>query len=477
MEVIVHVGTHLRVPIDAVDMDQVRSDLYISSKAYETKVSLGQRITEKDIAAVTMWEEDGDDVLLPRGYAPPFLHGVTSKYEWEGDFPEGHQDGAPWPTRIRLRENQLAPTAALMVDHSDKLLCMGCGKGKTKMAIWYAAQRGRKTLVIVDRDVILDQWKREISLKSMVTYPGELGHIQGKKCTIGSKITVAMAHTLAKRDFPVEWYDQFGLVIFDEVHVASCPTFEPILQRVRGERLGLSATWERADGLHPVFMYHLGGMEPVYTDLSRDQPMTWVFKRIPRVVSQADEARCMKKVPRMRKRNGEPVYMMNRGRFETFACLNKRFNRIIIHDLLDAARRGRSVIVLGSRVEHLAVLHEIAQGLGINSGLAVGTTKKDERLRVFKECQTVFATDKLAYKALDIPRIDTLVLLFPTRNSAFVQQASGRLDRVFEGKKKPMVIIYSHAYSEPMAKRETSMEDIIRPIDPQAVIKHVGGDY
>jgi superfamily II DNA or RNA helicase len=233
-------------------------------------------------------------------------------------------------------------------------------------------------------------------------------------------------------------------------------------------------------------MYHLGGLEPFYVDLSREQPMTWMFRQMRQAVSEQDEARCYRRRPgsgKPKRVRGRVVteYQLDfmRPKFETFACdLTKphalAWADLILHDLQQAAESGRSAILLGTRVEWMEQMCAELIERGVNAGLAVGHTKQKERRRVFRECQVIFVTDKMAYKALDIPRIDTLFLPFPSKNPNFLRQASGRLDRRMEGKQPPLVVTYSHRWVESMQRAESDMNSIIREIDPEGTIRNLG---
>jgi superfamily II DNA or RNA helicase len=374
-----------------------------------------------------------------------------------------------------------------------------CGKGKTILALMYAAWRGWKTLVIVDTDFIIDQWVSAMQ-KLFLLRASRVGLVKQKVCRIGAHFTIASAKTLAKRGKDPEFYDQFGLVIFDEVHVASAPTFKGILSQVKGERLGLTATPDRKDGMDSLFKYHLGGLEPCYVDTSREMPCTWYFKEteptvrkelldkdlLKRAAEEAEKEKsrksgykaqaryqelakihCYRKIPRLGK------YALQRARFENYAYADEKWFETICSDISRAAGAGRNILVLGGRVEHLGQLTDTLQAHGISAGLAVGEVKGADRLKAFKK-QVVLATWQLAYKALDIERLDTLILLFPTSDANFLRQASGRIDdRARTGKKNPVVITYCHGYVPSLDRLTAEMLALLPDIDPSAIIRSV----
>lgn len=462
-----YLTTHLRVPKACVDADRLRSELHIINKAVE-KSAMFQRTT--GLPFVDLWEEEGAHFIVPRGYPVPYV----------GEQPQlwNDQDEPAFPTsqlgfRRKLRENQKAPALALLQARGrDKMLCLGCGKGKTTLALWYAAQVRAKTLIIVDRDFLADQWMKEI--KSIFWLPrGEIGRIQGTVHSVGEHFTVAMAHTLSQKPQPDEFFAQFGLVIVDECHVMAAPTFRALVPRFECERLGLTATPERQDGLDPVFRYHLGGMVPVYTDIERDRTASWYFKQLPRIVSHDDEDRCMQRVRGQYGRDGKPMYALLRSRYDTMACNSQEWFLMLISDIRKAADKGRNLLVLGGRKKHLNDLAHALSDMGVNCGVVTSEVNQERREVVFKECQIILATWQLASRALDIPRLDTLFLLFPSTDEGFLRQAVGRIDREYEGRRDPLVVVYDHSFIKSLKRKGEEMRGLLKQIDSKAIIRVV----
>jgi superfamily II DNA or RNA helicase len=135
-----------------------------------------------------------------------------------------------------------------------------------------------------------------------------------------------------------------------------------------------------------------------------------------------------------------------------------------------ACAKGRNIIVLGGRKEQLKLLAARMLELGHDADLVIGTTKKKARTEAFN-AQLIFATWQLASRALDIPRLDMLVLLFPTTDETFLKQAVGRTDR---SELETLVLTYSHNYNDTLKKREAEMVELVRRIDKKPTIKYVG---
>jgi len=482
--------SHLRVPKHLLDMRRVRAELTITNLKYAEKASMGYAMKEDDVPAILLYEEDNDYVILPRGYNPPWdargggcrnrLIAIPEIVDLRPEWP--HVPGFRF--KGELREYQYPAVNALRDVQGDKLLCLGCGKGKTVLALWYAAALSKKTLIIVDQDFLINQWMRRIE-----SYLGikekDIGRVQGNYWGVGRHITIAMIPTLRRRDLTAEFCDQFGLIIVDEAHVLGANQSQNLLPCFPGERLILTATPERKDGLHPVFLLHAGGLKPAYVDLSRDQSSQWYFINLPQVLSpeQLEEYIDVGKGKRKRrvqlakalyKRMPQwPRPRFHRPTYETAAGVSVEFNLQILAEVFKAQATGRNVLVLGSRTDQLEALDTAArEEMGMDSSLVTGNVKADAREEAFKH-QVIFATWQIAGRALDIERLDTLVLLYPTDDDGFLRQAVGRIDRLVEDKRKSLVIVFNHPTYDSIDRKTDAMRSTILEIDPGATIKTV----
>jgi superfamily II DNA or RNA helicase len=105
-----------------------------------------------------------------------------------------------------------------------------------------------------------------------VEFEGELGLVQGGVFNWARPLTLALVTTLWRRiedgSIPEEFFRYFGQVIYDEVHQIGAPKFSLTASPFYGDRIGLTATVEREDGLDPIYRYHIG--DPFYSDLSQE---------------------------------------------------------------------------------------------------------------------------------------------------------------------------------------------------------------
>jgi superfamily II DNA or RNA helicase len=137
------------------------------------------------------------------------------------------------------------------------LLELPCAWGKTSASLYILSILAKKTLVIVHKEFLMNQWIERIHQFLPDT---KIGKIQGSVIDIADKdIVLCMLQSLVGKDYPADLFDSFGLTIIDEVHHISSQTFSNALFKVVTKyMLGLSATMNRKDGTTKVFKLFLG---------------------------------------------------------------------------------------------------------------------------------------------------------------------------------------------------------------------------
>lgn len=137
------------------------------------------------------------------------------------------------------------------------LLELPCAWGKTSASLYMVSQWKKKTLVIVHKEFLLNQWCERIQ---QFLPQARVGRIQGAIQDVEDKdIVLCMLQSLVLKDYPASLFRSFGLTILDEVHHISSQTFSQALFKViTRSMLGLSATMERKDGTTHVFKMFLG---------------------------------------------------------------------------------------------------------------------------------------------------------------------------------------------------------------------------
>jgi len=341
--------------------------------------------------------------------------GLPSNFEFQG--------------KLRAEQKEACELVTSMIykglPHLGGIMQAVPGWGKTVAACYLMGMLQVPTLVVVHKEFLATQWRERI--KQFL--PGaEVGLAQQSVCDFeGKHVVIGMVTSLAIKDYPPEFYEWPGLVIYDECHRVAAHTWSVVPARFRARyRIGFSATPRRKDDADNVFLYHLG---PVLFR-SKEKRLT---PKVRRVWTTFRMVKTKRFNPTLAKK---PLLLR-------FLVNNAKRNEAIIGQLLLAVEKDRKVIVLSERLVHLQKLAEMFEAHFDSkkepvpmAGYYVGGMSAKARARS-ERAQVIFATSQYASEGLDIPALDTLMLTTPMSD---VEQAVGRILRPFEGKKPPIVV-------------------------------------
>lgn len=291
------------------------------------------------------------------------------------------------------------------------VLSLPCGFGKTTVALALSAQLKVRTMIVVHKEFLANQWVDKIK----EFCPGAtIGRVQGDTFDVEKDYVIAMIQTMCMREFDKKAFDSIGLLVVDEAHHIGAPAFSQFMFKVCPRyTLGLTATPERKDGLTRLLYWFLG---PEFFKVERvNQGTTKVT-----TLNYTDEA--FKESP--------PVTRFGQlnmaGMINIVTELEGR-NDLIVQTAEDALATGRRVLVLSDRREHCFYLQN---RLGSNAKLYVGGMKEKD-LEESAKSPIVVATFQLAHEGLDIPALDTVILATPKSD---IKQSIGRIMRETAGK-------------------------------------------
>lgn len=322
------------------------------------------------------------------------------------------------------------------------------GSGKTVVALRTAAVLGRKTIILVHLERLMEQWVEEI--KSKLGVPeSRIGFAQGERCDFADRdFVVAMMHSNAQRQYPVQFYNAFGTTIYDECHRVGSPMLSltaPLFPSFH--RIGLSATPKREDGGDRVFFWHIGPIK--VRSQATALPMKVYAKsyRSKRVITSRNHGAIVKQLT------------LDPARNDMLANMVKRFYNA-----------NRQVLAIGDHVPHIQEIMERCVSLGIprsamgqftgerhiiqpvlrNGKLRQETVRKvkiksDEYERIKKDCQIIFATYGVFSEGIDVPRLDAGIELTPRGKAT---QVIGRVRRPHPNKPDPfwVTIVDTHSF-------------------------------
>lgn len=346
------------------------------------------------------------------------------------------------------------------------VLVLPTGAGKTVIGLKAISVLNVPTLVVVPTLELIQQWKKELEQKLGIeigTYSSE-GHIL-------KPVTVSTYDTAYLR--AEELGNRFLFLLFDEVHHLPSPGYASIAELfIAPYRLGLTATYEREDGLHTELERLLGGRvyelgideltgkhlaeyttEKIVTDLSADERaeyekyqrvFTEFLKKEKIILKSPADFRVL--VMRSGRAASARAALLARNRARRIA-LNSRSKLDALSEILKKHSGARMIIF----TEHNSLVYAISREFLIPA--ITHTTQKEERTEILDKFRTgtytVIVTSRVLEEGIDVPEASVGVILSGSGSKREYKQRLGRILRKKEGK---LAILY-----EIVSKRTTEM--------------------
>ena len=321
------------------------------------------------------------------------------------------------------------------------LLDVEPGKGKTVMALNIISKLKTKTLVVVHKTFLLNQWKERIA---QFLPQAKVGLIQGQIIDVeGKDIVIGMLQTLSTKDLNENIVKEFGLTIYDECHHLSAEVFSNVMIRIHTNYvLGLSGTMTRKDGLTKVFKYFIGPVvHKEKTDLTTEVLVKAVLFEDP----YNDDFNEVKTDFR-----GNPMY----SSMITKLCQNENrtsmITNIIHHELKQ--NNEQQIMILAHNKTLIQSLYDSIITFEPSVGFYIGGMKEDA-LKESESKKVIIATYAMASEGLDIKTLTTLCMATPKSD---VCQSVGRILRSKHTQPMVIDIIDAHdIFKKQYTKRRT----------------------
>lgn len=397
-------------------------------------------------------DETGDYICLPRGCETDLkklLNEIKVKSNWVDKTNPGKKINVAF--KGELREEQPFAVANMLANNTG-VLCGTTAFGKTVAAINIIAEKKVNTLILVNKVSLVNQWKEKLDVfltineeiktkdKQNKKPQNNIGQVGGGKQTRNGVIDIAIMQSLSRMGEVKDFVKDYGLVIVDECHHVPAFSFESILKIVSAKYVyGLTATPTRKDGHHPIIFMHCGPIR--YQDDAKKQAAKRPFDHfiVPRFTSFRIHSLAEKK---------EKEWTIQ----ELYAEIvkNEIRNQLIVDDVVKCHKKRKNCIVLTERVEHVTILSEmLAEKIPDTISVTGGMGNKETRETLQKitasskeKPLTLVATGRFIGEGFDEPRLDTLFLAMPISWKGTLQQYTGRLHRLFEGKKEALIFDY-----------------------------------
>ena len=376
--------------------------------------------------AYPVYRESAGKYYLPRFY------GLKHYGEPEENrLPPGDDINVPFVGSLRPDQQYIVDQyIKAAITDGGGLLEIPCGKGKTVDALKIISTLKKKTLVIVHKEFLMNQWIERIE---QFLPSAKVGKIQGSVVDIeGKDIVIGMLQSLSMKDYSDSTFHSFGLTVVDECHHISSEVFCRSLQKIITRyTLGLSATMQRKDGLTKVFKMFLGDI--VYSE-ERDTTDAVLVKAIQYISDGDAEFNEMCYDYR-----GNPAYSTMISKLCAYNPRSEFILQVLEREMKE--KSGQQVMILAHNRNLLTYLHDAIQHRQMATvGYYVGGMKEPD-LKKSETCQVIIATYAMAAEALDIKTLTTLILATPKTD---VIQAVGRILRVKHERPLVVDIIDSH---------------------------------
>ena len=375
-------------------------------------------------------ERVDDDTVLVHPSERGTLKQELLKVGWPAEDEAGYVDGEAHPIRLAQDGWTLRPYQEQAVDGfwdgGSGVVVLPCGAGKTLVGAASMAKASATTLILVTNTVSARQWKDELLARTSLT-EDEIGEYSGARKEI-RPVTIATYQVLTLRRkgvYPhLELLDarDWGLIVYDEVHLLPAPIFRITADLQARRRLGLTATLVREDGREGDVFSLIGPkrFDAPWKDIESQgyiAPADCVEVR----VSMSDSMR-------MAYATAEPD---DRYRLASTTPAKLDIVEALVRRHRATEPDGEPTLVIG---QYLDQLDEIVERLGCD--LITGQTPVKERQRLFADFREgrsrLLVVSKVANFSVDLPEASVAIQVSGTFGSR--QEEAQRLGRVLRPK-------------------------------------------
>jgi DNA excision repair protein ERCC-3 len=385
---------------------------------------LEEVLRQKKIAPLLGNRVDDDTVIVhpsERGH----LKQALLKIGWPAEDLAGYVDGEAHPIALaengwHLRDYQRQAVEGFWAGGSG-VVVLPCGAGKTLVGAAAMAQAQATTLILVTNTVAGRQWKRELVARTSLT-EDEIGEYSGERKEI-RPVTIATYQVITRKTKGeyrhLELFDSrdWGLVIYDEVHLLPAPVFRMTADLQSRRRLGLTATLVREDGREGDVFSLIGPKR--YDAPWRDiEQQGWIAP------AECTEVRVtLTDAERMSYAVADPE--------ERYKMASTAHTKTAVVRTLLERHPGEPALVIGAYLDQLDELGE-----ALDAPIIQGSTRNREREALFDRFRAgelpVLVVSKVANFSIDLPEASVAIQVSGTFGSR--QEEAQRLGRLLRPK-------------------------------------------
>ncbi len=385
---------------------------------------LEEVLRSKKVAPLVGTRVEQDTVLVhpsERGQ----LKQVLLKLGWPAEDHAGYVDGEAHPIELAEDGWTMRPYQREAVENfwhgGSGVVVLPCGAGKTIVGAAAMAQAASTTLILVTNTVAARQWKDELLRRTSLT-EDEIGEYSGARKEI-RPVTIATYQVLTTRRKGVythlELLDarDWGLVVYDEVHLLPAPIFRMTADLQARRRLGLTATLVREDGREGEVFSLIGPKR-------YDAP--WKDIENQGYIAPADCVEVRVTLPERERLLYATAEPQDRYRL----CATSPEKTAVVQRLLER-HRGEQTLVIGQYIDQLDDLAE-----RLDAPVIKGETPVAQRQKLFDAFRagevTTLVVSKVANFSIDLPEASVAVQVSGSFGSR--QEEAQRLGRLLRPK-------------------------------------------
>ncbi|MBE7160141.1 MAG: DEAD/DEAH box helicase [Williamsia herbipolensis] len=395
-----------------------------------TLVSLDRAVLEevmrnKKIAPMLGARIDDDTIIVhpsERGHIKQLL----LKIGWPAEDLAGYVDGEAHPIELVQDDWELRDYQQLAADSfwegGSGVVVLPCGAGKTMVGAAAMAKAGATTLIMVTNTVAGRQWKRELIARTSLTEE-EIGEYSGERKEI-RPVTIATYQVMTRRSKGeyrnLELFDSrdWGLIIYDEVHLLPAPVFRMTADLQSRRRLGLTATLVREDGREGD-VFSLIGPKRYDAPWKDIENQGWI--------APAD---CIE--VRVTLTDNERLQYAVAEAEEKYKLCSTAHTKVNVVKSILARHQGSPTLIIGAYIDQLEEL-----GQALDAPVIQGSTKNKDREVLFDRFRageiSTLVVSKVANFSIDLPEASVAVQVSGTFGSR--QEEAQRLGRLLRPKK------------------------------------------
>ncbi|MGH3098204.1 MAG: DNA repair helicase XPB, partial [Streptosporangiales bacterium] len=354
-----------------------------------------------------------------------FLKQALLKLGWPAEDAAGYVDGEQHSIDLHDDDWELRPYQLEAADgfwHGGSgVVVLPCGAGKTLVGIAAMAKAQATTLILVTNTVAAHQWRTELLNRTSLT-EDEIGEYSGQRKDI-RPVTIATYQVMVTRRKGVythlELFEarDWGLVVYDEVHLLPAPIFRMTADLQARRRLGLTATLVREDGREGDVFSLIGPKR--YDAPWRDiETQGWIAP------ADCIEVRVtLTDAERLTYATAEPE--------DRYRLCSTTDTKARVVESVVGRHEGEPTLVIGQYLDQLDDL-----GARLSAPVIKGETTVKERERLFQSFRTgeisLLVVSKVANFSIDLPEAAVAVQVSGTFGSR--QEEAQRLGRVLRPK-------------------------------------------